>query len=131
MPSRSELAKIHIAIKELGLEDAAYRRLLRQRYQRQSALDLTPQQVADLLEVFRRKGWRPASFGQRGLIHALWRRLAAAGAIAHGEEEALAAFIEHTTGKHELARLTVAEASRVIERLKKWLERLDQEPLTH
>ena len=131
MPSHSELAKIHIAIKELGLDDATYREVLLERYHKESAAQLSSRQVEDLLGLFRRKGWRPASFGQRGLIHQLWRRLAAAGAVAHSGEEALAAFVEHVTGKHELRRLTVVEASRVIERLKKWLERLEPEGTKH
>jgi phage gp16-like protein len=126
MPSRSDLAKIHIAIKELGLDDATYRSVLWDRYHKESAVELTSGQVADLLELFRHKGWRTASLGQRGLIHVLWQRLAEAGAVAHSEEAALDAFVEHATGKNDLRRLTVAEASRVIERLKKWLERVGE-----
>jgi phage gp16-like protein len=131
MPNRSELAKIHIAIKELGLDDATYRGVLWDRYHKESAVDLTSRQVADLLDLFRQKGWRPASFGQRGLIHVLWNRLAAAGAVAHPEEEALEAFVEHATGKNDLRRLTVVEASRVIERLKRWLERVGEGESRH
>ena len=131
MPSHSELARIHIAIKELGLDQATYRGVLRDRYRKESAAQLSSLQVEDLLELFRQKGWRPASFGQRGLIHHLWRRLAAAGAVAHPDDEALLAFVEHVTGKHELRRLSVVEASRVIERLKKWLERLSPEGAKH
>jgi phage gp16-like protein len=131
MPNRSELAKIHIAIKELGLDDATYRGMLWDRYHKESAVDLTSSQVADLLDIFHQKGWRPASFGQRGLIHVLWRRLAAAGAVEHPEEEAMAAFVEHATGKNDLRRLTVVEASRVIERLKRWLERVGEGASRH
>ncbi len=124
MPNRSDLAKIHIAIKELGLDDATYRGVLWDRYHKESAAELTGSQAADLIDLFRQKGWRPASFGQRGLIHVLWNRLAAVGAIGHHDEAALTAFIEHATGKDDLRRLNVREASRVIEMLKKWLERL-------
>ena len=125
MPGRSELARIHIALKELGLDDATYRGILRKRFKTGSAANLTNRQAAQLLELFRQKGWRPSSFAQRGLIHRLWRRLAAAKAVTPGDDRALAAFIEHATGKDELPRLTVAEASRVIEQLKKWLERVE------
>ncbi len=123
MPSHSDLAKIHIAKKELGLDDAAYRSILWDRYHRESAADLTDRQAADLIETFRRKGWRPASIGQRGLIHVLWHRLEAAGTVEHPGESALTSFIEHATGRDDLRRLSVREASRVIEMLKKWLER--------
>jgi phage gp16-like protein len=131
MPRSSDLAKIHIAKKELGLDDVAYRHILRERYHVDSAARLNEHQVADLIEVFRRKGWRPASFAQRGLIHVLWRKLEATGAVRHPDEEALRAFVAHATGKEDLRRLTVHEASRVIEMLKKWLERASSEDHRH
>lgn len=73
MPNRNELAKIHIAKKELGLDEETYRGVLWDRYHKDSAAELTASQVADLLDLFRQKGWRPASFGQHGLVHVLWR----------------------------------------------------------
>jgi len=131
MPNRNALARIHIAKRDLGLDDVTYRGILRDRYQRDSAADLSDRQAADLIELFREKGWRPASFGQRGLIFVLWHKLEAAGAIRHGDEEGLTAFLEHWTGKADLGRLTVHEASRVIEMLKKWLERYQEEDRRH
>lgn len=124
MPNRHDLALIHIAKKELGLDDDTYRSVLWERYHKESSAELTDLQAADLIDLFRQKGWRPASFGQRGLIQVLWHRLEAAGAVEHPGEEALAAFVEHATGKDDLRRLTVREASRVIEMLKKWSERV-------
>ena len=123
MPNRSELAKIHIAKKELGLDDDTYRGILWDRYHLDSAARLSEAQAADLIDLFREKGWRPASTGQQGLIHVLWHKLETAGAVQHPGNRALTAFIEHATGKDDLRRLTVHEASRVIEMLKKWLER--------
>ncbi|UWZ81418.1 regulatory protein GemA [Geoalkalibacter halelectricus] len=127
MPERRDLAKIHIAKKELGLDESAYRAILRERYHCDSAADLDSAQAADLVEHFRNKGWRPASFAQRGLIHVLWHKLEASGAVRHPSEQALRSFVAHATGKDELRRLTVHEASRVIERLKRWLERAGDE----
>jgi phage gp16-like protein len=125
MPNRIELAKIHIAIKELGLDEDTYRGVLWDRYHKESAAELTDDQAADLIDLFRQKGWRPASSGQHGLIHVLWRRLEFGGQIQHPGETALLAFVEQATGKDDLRRLTVREASRVIEMLKKWLERVE------
>ena len=59
MPSRADLAKIHIAKKELGLTDEAYRDILRLHFQVESARDLTPRQATVLLNKFRAKGWKP------------------------------------------------------------------------
>jgi hypothetical protein len=109
----------------LGLDDATYRGVLWHRYHKESAANLTPREAADLIELFRQKGWRPVSFAQLGLIHVLWRKLGEAGALEHSEEGALASFVEHATGKSDLRRLTVREASRVIETLKKWFERVE------
>lgn len=125
MPSRNDLAKIHIAKKELGLDDDIYRGVLWDRYHKESAAELSDLQAADLLDLFRQKGWRPASIGQRALIHSLWRRLEAVGAVDHPGVEALTAFVERATGKNDLRRLSVREASRLIEMLKKWLERME------
>ncbi|MFO7578127.1 MAG: regulatory protein GemA [Pelovirga sp.] len=131
MPSRSDLAKIHIAKKDLGLDDDTYRGILWDRYHLDSAADLTPRQAADLIDLFRAKGWRPASFGQRGLIHVLWHKLADAGVIRHGDDSALQAYVAHATGRDSLHQLTVSEASRVIEMLKKWLERTGSSVTRH
>ena len=117
--------------KALGLDDATYRGIIRARYHRESAAELSDHQAADLIELFQEKGWRPASFRQRGLIYALWHQLAASGAVHHPDEAALTAFIEHATGKHDLRQLTVREASRVIEMLKKWRERIGAENQRH
>lgn len=123
MPNRVDLAKIHIAKKELGLDDGTYRGLLWDRYHRESAAELSESQAADLIGHFREKGWRPCSVRQRGLIFVLWHQLEAAGAVRHPGEPALLAFVEHATGKRDLRRLTVREASRLIEMLKKWRAR--------
>lgn len=59
MPSSADLAKIHIAKKELGLTDEAYWDMLHLHFQVNSAKDLKPQQVVVLLNKFRAKGWKP------------------------------------------------------------------------
>jgi len=125
MPSRNDLARIHLAKKELKLDEATYRGVLWERYGKESAADLTERQAADLIDHFRRKGWRPSSFAQRGLIHLLWRQLATAGAVERPGEKSLASFVEHVTGKNDPRKLTVVEASRVIEILKRWIERVE------
>jgi phage gp16-like protein len=131
MPTRNELVRIHIAKKELGLDDSSYRAILRDRYRKESSAHLTGSEAEDLIDLFRQKGWRPASLAQRGLIYALWRRLESLGGINHPGEKALASFIEHATGKDSPRRLTVREASRVIEMLKNWLERVEGRGTRH
>ncbi|MGD9949871.1 MAG: regulatory protein GemA [Desulfobulbus sp.] len=66
-PSKSALARIHIAKKELGLADEVYRDILGFNFGVESARDLTEQQALELIELFKAKGWEPKPFsnGQR------------------------------------------------------------------
>lgn len=64
MPTRAEYAKINIACKELGIDKYD---LLSDRYGLESSKDLTSDQVADMLDHFRKLGFkvkRPST-GQR------------------------------------------------------------------
>ncbi len=57
-PTRAQLAKIHIAKKELQLTDEIYRDILAMNFKVESAKDLSERQAAQLLELFRAKGWQ-------------------------------------------------------------------------
>lgn len=53
------LSKIHIAKKDLGLDDDTYRAMLKRVAGVESAKDLVPAKVAAVLAEFERLGWRP------------------------------------------------------------------------
>lgn len=55
------LAKIHIAKAQLGLDDDTYRALLARIAGVRSAKDLGPRQVTQVLAEFERLGWKPES----------------------------------------------------------------------
>jgi hypothetical protein len=59
MPTRAQLAVIHIAVKELHLTDEVYRDILWLRFRKESACDLTPEEVSALLDHFKSLGWKP------------------------------------------------------------------------
>jgi hypothetical protein len=68
MPVQKLLAKIHIAKKELGLDDDLYREILSSEFAclpvRQgvrSSKDMTDQQAIKLINIFKEKGWVPKS----------------------------------------------------------------------
>ncbi|PIQ97453.1 MAG: hypothetical protein COV67_04210 [Nitrospinae bacterium CG11_big_fil_rev_8_21_14_0_20_56_8] len=67
MPTRPDLAKIHIAKKELDLGDGLYREFLRVMFRKSSARDLSPQEVEELLEHFRTLGWKPRPASPRSV----------------------------------------------------------------
>lgn len=56
---RGLLAKIHIAVKELGLPDVHYKDIKAGRYGVESAADLSNLQLEDLVEYFKSLGWKP------------------------------------------------------------------------
>lgn len=53
-----QLSKIHIAKKDLGLDEETYRALLSRITGQSSAKDLDPLQVAKVLQEFERLGWK-------------------------------------------------------------------------
>lgn len=80
---RSLLAKVHIAKKDLGLDDDVYRDLLQREFGKRSAKSLTIVQLENLVDYFRSLGWQPRS-AKKSQIRALQirvRQTADAGGI--------------------------------------------------
>jgi len=66
-PTRSQLAKIHIAKKELQLSDDIYRDIMAVNFSGcDSARDLTEQQATRLLDILRARGWQPKKSSNTG-----------------------------------------------------------------
>ena len=59
MPNKKSLAIIHIAKRDLGLDDDLYRDILRERFRKDSAAKLTQPQADQLIRYFKSKGWKP------------------------------------------------------------------------
>lgn len=57
MPTRNQLARVHIAKKELQLTDALYRDFLELWFGKRSAKDLTASEIEALLTHFQGLGW--------------------------------------------------------------------------
>jgi phage gp16-like protein len=141
----AELAVIHIAKKELALDDDLYREIVYRtstRFRRDgicSAGAMTARERAALLEEFHLLGFRnpagpprkapaPGSF-QEKKIRELWRLLNEAGALNDSSEKALHAFIKRQTMGAQLMPqwLTAEQANKVIEGLKAWHSRTRRE----
>ena len=58
-PTKAQTIKIHIAIKELGMDDDSYRDLLAVNFGVLSSKDMSPEQAGVLLAILRAKGWQP------------------------------------------------------------------------
>lgn len=91
MPVQKLLAKIHIAQKELGLDDSIYRDILYRKFRVGSSKSLSDSQALVLIHHFKGLGWVPktkpkkydgeggdaysASPGQKRKIEVLWHNI--------------------------------------------------------
>lgn len=134
MPSKADLAKIHIAKKELGLTDEVYRDILKARFRKDSSAKLTPSQAFALIRHFERLGWKPSrqptlpgmnipSDPQSKKILALWIELHQQKVVRDNSDRALMAFVKRQTGKDHLKWCTPYDKNTVIEALKDWAKR--------
>ncbi len=135
MPTRADLAKIHIAKKELGLTDDEYRDILRAKFGKESAAKLTPGQAFSLINHFVSRGWRPKhqqklpgmysrpTDPQERKIVAMWITLHKAGVVRNGSDSALQAFVSRVTGVDSMRWCTTYQKHAVIEALKAWGDR--------
>lgn len=129
---RRALAKIHIAKKELGLSDDIYHDLLSATVPgKESAADLTDSELRMVLDRLAQLGWRPRlpRSIERPLppmvwkARKLWLQLHRLGAVDNPSWTALGRFAKRMTGAGDLRRLSVKQATVIIEALKRWLER--------
>jgi len=88
MPVQKLLAKIHIAKKELGIEDSIYRDILYRKFRVGSSKSLSDSQALVLIHHFKDLGWQPkikpkkyddqkgdiysATPAQKRMIEAMW-----------------------------------------------------------
>ena len=126
---------LHVAKNQLMLDDAAYRRLLANVSGGKTS---SKQMCVSELELALRgiKGGKPdipvreAAAGvdaQIKKIRALWLELHHLGAVRSPSELSLARFVSRMTGVDYQGWLSVDDASRVIEHLKKWKQRVTRE----
>lgn len=141
-----ELAMIHIAAQQLGMNDDTYRDMLWSVGRVRSARDLDRPGRDAVLAHLRGCGWkdagrRPSPYqrgSQAALIRHLWTQLARAGAVQDSSDRALRAFVKAQSAAHDPNRqgwddprlLPRPVASLVIEHLKKWEARTDAEART-
>lgn len=119
------LAQIHIAKKELALDDDTYRDVLERVANVRSAKDLSEDQRRAVLAEFRARGWKGRK-GRKGSskpyvrkVFAVWGELKRAGVWREEDPASLRRFVKKMTGCDDPEWLSYAQASVVIEALKK------------
>ena len=141
MATQGQIKKIHTLKGALGLDDATYRDILAgygvtTSTDRRFTLGKADELIRDLEAKAvaagvweRRKPAKAAAArkladdAQSRKIRALWLELHAQGKVENRAETALLAYVKRMTGRDRLEWITSAQASRVIEAMKKWVER--------
>ncbi len=134
---RGALAKIHVAKKQMALDEVTYRALLKRTTGKDSAGKCDQRELGLVLDECKRLGWsdvpKPRQrAGARPMaktpiatkIRALWMSLYHLGEIENPSEEALAAFVERCTDVQALQWLDGEQADQVIRALRGWLRRI-------
>lgn len=128
---RAMNAKIHIAKKELGLDDDTYRDVIERvsKGRTRSSKDLRFSELHDLLAEFKAKGWKhkAATLGrgaakdpQSRMVRGLWIELADAGVVRDRSEKAIRAYVKRMTGREDLTFCDGRDKHQLIEALKAW-----------
>ncbi len=128
---------IHVARRELGMQDDDYRAMLANIPQLEgvtSSAQLPIPKLKVVLEQLKAKGFKVvpksgkpqrnlADDPQSKLIRHLWLSLHEAGKVRDPSEQALAKYVARVTGVEQLQWLDGKQAAAVIESLKSWLGR--------
>lgn len=134
----SELAQIHIAKKQLGLDEDTYRQMLWTIGRVESSADLDFAGRCRVLEHLKSRGWKPrpptkakserklADEPQHKKIRAMWLELHAQGAVFDPSEKAIQRFCKNQVKVDRLEWLTVNQAIQLIETLKSWMARAEK-----
>ncbi len=143
---RSLIAQIHIAKKDLGLDDGTYRHALKQATGKASCRDMGMMELHKAVQWFKDHGWKPKTNKrqysppsrqraagqktQQDKLRALWISMAKQGVIRDGSEKALGQWVQRMTAKYNkgvgwqsVAFVPEVWLSPLIEDLKKWQQR--------
>lgn len=129
----SSIAAIHVAKKQLGLDDDTYRAKLAKITGKSSVKDMSEPERQKVLTVFRNDGFRPAESKPSGAkmtgpfarkLQALWIAGHNLGVVSDRRDAALIAFVKRQTGLDAVRFLHHADDARAaIDGLKGWLRR--------
>lgn len=135
---------IHVAKRDLSLDDDTYRAILQRFGNKSSSADLTVPELEKVLEHLKRSGFKVRSKGcaeaarrpvqpkssrplaqdaESKKIRALWLFMHQIGVVTNPSEEALAAYVKRIVGVDALQWISGAQAETLIETLKKWAMR--------
>lgn len=135
MNRKNQIAQIHIAKQQLGMDDKTYRAFLLNHTGQTSSKNLTITQRNTLIAAFKAVGFKSNNRGSKGRTYkaatsrkivSLWIQLAEAGKVHNRTDAALRTWCQTACGLDNLPSLDWLEehdASKCIEQLKQWLNR--------
>lgn len=132
----SSLAAIHVARKQLGLDDDTYRAKLKNITGKTSAKGMSEEERQTVLMVFRNEGFKPADAARPAngrpqltgkyakKLQALWIAAWNLGIVEKRDDAALVTFVKRQTGIDHTRWLHYSEdATKAVEGLKGWIAR--------
>lgn len=130
----SSIAAIHVAKKQLGLDEDTYRAKLHVITGKSSIKDMTEEERQTVIAAFRQDGFKPVERRQDGRqklagqfakkLQALWIGGYNLGVVENRDDSAMLAFVKRQTGlDHTRFLHYAADARKAIEGLKAWLHR--------
>ncbi|MGO7903630.1 gp16 family protein [Rhizobium leguminosarum] len=132
----ASIAAIHVAKKQLGLDDDTYRIKLTIITGKPSTRDMTEAERERVLQVFRKEGFQPKSNRRgdgrlklsgkyAGKLQALWISAYNLGIVQNRDDSALVKFVERQTNiEHVRFLKNAADARKAVEALKGWIARV-------
>jgi len=131
---------IHVAKRDLSMDDDTYRALLLQIGKTTTSADLSTPELEKVLAHLKRCGFRIrskklsrplAQDATSQKIRALWLFLHELGVVKNPSEEALASYVKRITDVDALQWTSNEQAERLIETLKKWSMRFLPQMVKH
>ena len=127
MPTRNQLARIHIAKRDLNLSDSLYRDFLQIWFGKRSAKNLTLEEIEELLTHFKGLGWgqepstdpQKASLAQLHKIQTLWMT---GPGVRNKTPSALLHFLQHHFHISGLAEIKASQVAAVLGAVRKIAE---------
>lgn len=132
----ASIAAIHVAKKQLGLDEETYRAKLTVITGKDSTKVMTEAERERVLQVFRKEGFQPKSNRRAdgrlkltgkyvGKLQALWISAFNLGIVQNRDDAALVKFVERQTGiEHVRFLKNAADARKAVEALKGWIARV-------
>ncbi|WP_048646583.1 regulatory protein GemA [Nitratireductor soli] len=122
------LATIHVAKKELGLDDETYRAVLVRVTGKSSAGEMNEAERQRVVEELRRQGFKRIKYGLEGpfakKLQALWIAAWNLGLVRDRRDAAMLAFVKRQTGiEHTRFLRNPGDAAKAIEAMKAWMAR--------